>query len=269
MNHEKRNNKASVNTSTRLICELFTTYLKTFSRFDFVVILFVLAFGSIISFWLFSDNVDVSNKTEGLIITISNFSALVIFVIPFSVTIMSLNFENIFKRLDNESQNIVLERKLFFSVAFTFIRILFLSVSTLVVLWGFVGLMWQEVFANSNLLSIIAYSLIFITFWFLLATVCLDVLPKKYLTTITQLISIILITSGGYIIPAISFPPALNTLSQISPSRAIGDILLYNFLGTRIPGGAIVTFFEFLVVFACIFVLILRRCKNNRRTLFF
>ncbi len=269
MTKENHNTKVSFTSSLKLLSEIFTCYLKSFFRSDLVIVLFVLGIGVATSLWLFSDNVENTNELEGIIITISNLSSLIIFTIPFSITILSLNFHHIFSLLDNESKDTVLKHKIFFTTFFSFIRVLLLSFITLFFIWTFTAIMWPKVFANANLLSIFVYSIAFITFWFLFSTVCLDIFPKKYLTTFTQITSVILIISGGYIIPAISFPPALNTITQILPTRATGDVLLYNFFGTRIPGGAIVTFLEYFVVFACLFVIVLKRCKNNRRVLFF
>ena len=193
-----------------------------------------------------------------------------IFILPlYFIFDNSIKFVNgIFNNLDGSRHNFIFIYKLAFSVCVSFLRIFFVSVVLLaLVLCGF-SIFYPPVFDNANLGTIVIYCLLGVVYWFAFNVVCFHVVPEKFRLLFVQIISLIFITSGGYIFPISSFSTSVSTLSQIVPTRPLADILLYNFLGSRVPGGAVVTFFEFFMIFVCLFIMVLARCKNEKRVLF-
>lgn len=249
---------------------LFKKYLKSYFVADFIssfVALLIFSLIAVINRMFLTTNIV---ESEFYTILVSQFFAIIIFIFPlyliFDNSVKVLN--ELFSKLGSGRHDFIFKYKLAFSVCLSFLRIFFVTVLLLGLVGAGFGIFYPQVFSNANLLPIVLYCLLGIVFWFCFNISCFHVVPEKFRLLFVQIVSLIFIISGGYIFPVSSFSESVSTLTQIIPTRPIADILLYNFLGSRVPGGAVVAFFEFFVVFVCLFVLVLGRCKNEKRVLF-
>ena len=162
----------------------------------------------------------------------------------------------------------VVERKLFFSVFLLFFRVLFGVFLGLGLLWSCCYVFFPLVFSRVDLVFVFSVCVWSGVFWFMFGVVLRVVVSARFVLPVFQVLSLLFVFGGGWVLPASGFSSAVSVLTQVLPSRAVGDVLLYGFLGSRVPGGALVSFGEWFFVCLCFFVLAFGWCRVNRKDLF-
>lgn len=254
---------------------IFRKLLTYYCKRIFIIDRFFTLLGTLF-FIIFSTfciaNLYISFSKNFLLILLTQFSCIIVFIFPFYFTLLNYNkfFKETFSPLftSNEKQDCLHKNYLSLSVSLMFCRCLIFVFFWLILLWGTSFIFLESALLKSNFFTIFITSLFGCVFWFFFGIIFKFLLPSKVVLPFVQFFSLIFIFGGGYIFPSVTFNANFETLTQVLPSRCIGDILFYSFLGLKSPGGAIVTFGEFFAVFACFFILILKYCKSNNKVLY-
>lgn len=154
------------------------------------------------------------------------------------------------------------------SVSAIFLRIVFYSLLTMLLLYTICASIGIMSFDLVFIAKFTAFYLATILFWFFYNMTFRLFLKQKFIVIFTQISTLVMLLGGGFIFPFTTFTPSIDTMTQILPARAIGDLSIYITLGAKTPGGAIVSLLEFTLLFACLFSLSLGYAKRNKIQMF-